>query len=424
VEDPAPPAQIAAAPPDAPARRTAGAIIFLIVFLDLLGVGLIVPLSPYIVEQFDMSAMSVAWLAMSYSAAQFLATPILGALSDRYGRRPILIWSLFGTMVGYVVFAMAHSLPLLFAARALDGATGGNISTAQAAIADVTPREQRAKAYGLVGAAFGLGFTLGPAISGLLIKLSGSLMTPVWAAAGLSLFTLTLVAYRLPETHPHERRRREHVRARDLNPFRSLLQVAKIPALGWLLLAIFLYNFAHAELRAAFGVLLRDKLSFTEELASWMFAYMGLLAIFVQGGLVRRLAPILGDRRTALIGLPIAAIGYALLPLGGTWHGVGAALTVLALGGGLASPTITSMLSGAADASVQGAAMGASQSVAALALVIGPLVAGNLYDHVGRGWPFWTGAGVVALAFGIIAGRGVIRPADASGAAPASEPAA
>lgn len=381
--------------------------------------GLIVPLGPYIVERFDASARAVAMLAISYSAAQFLATPVLGALSDRFGRRPVLMWSIFGSAIGYVVFALANSLPLLFAARALDGATGGNISTAQAAIADITPREKRAKAYGLVGAAFGLGFTLGPAISGLLIKLTGNLMTPVWAAAGLSLCTLTLVALRLPETHPPALRRREHVRAADLNPFRSLLQVARVPLLGLFLLALFLYNFAHAELRTAFGILLRDKLSYTEERASWMFAYMGFLAVIVQGGLVRRLAPLLGDKRTALLGLPLAALGYFLIPAGYSSFTVGAALSVLALGGGLAGPTMTSMFSGAADPSIQGVAMGASQSVAALALVIGPILAGELYDHVGRGWPFYTGAAFVVLTLLIIA---ACKPAPHPTPAPTATP--
>lgn len=392
------------AEPTAP-RRTASALIFLIVFLDLLGVGLIVPLSPYIVERFDASAMAVGWLAMSYSAAQFLATPILGVLSDRFGRRPVLIWSLFGSAVGYVVFALANALPILFAARALDGATGGNISTAQAYIADITPPAQRAKAYGLVGAAFGLGFTLGPAISALLTK-TISMMAPVWAAAGLSLVTMTLVYFFLPESHPPAKRRLERVGVRDLNPFRSLIGVARVPAVAWLLLAVFFFNFAHAELRTAFGVLLRDKLSYTEDAASWMFAYMGLMAVLVQGGLVRRLTPVLGDWRTAMIGLPLAALGYALMPAWGTTLGVAVALTVLALGGGLAGPTITSMLSGAADAEAQGVAMGASQSVSALALVIGPLFAGNLYDRAGQGWPFWTGAGFVLATLLIIALRG------------------
>jgi predicted MFS family arabinose efflux permease len=394
-------------------KRGAPPLIFLIVLLDLLGVGLIAPLSPYIVERFDTSATAVAILTLSYSAAQFLSTPVLGFLSDRYGRRPVLLFSVFGSAIGYAIFATAGSLWVLFLARAFDGATGGNISTAQAYIADITPPEHRAKSYGLVGAAFGLGFTLGPAFGGLIVRLGLGLMGPVWAACGLSLLTAGLIYLRLPETLPPEQRRHSGVRLNDLNPLRTLIGAVQLPNLAALFAAIFLMNLAHAELRTSFGVLLRDKLEYTESSTSWMFAYMGLMAIIVQGGLVRRVAPRLGDARTALVGLPLAALGYALIPLGTSGVWVGAALTILALGGGLAQPTLTSMISGRAPVDQQGRALGASQSASALALVVGPIAAGQLYDHVGRGWPFWTGAMVIGCAVLLVAASGTRAPAPA-----------
>lgn len=369
----------------------------------MLGVGLIVPLTPYIVEQFDSSNTAVGILTLAYSAAQFLATPVLGVLSDRFGRRPVLFFSVLGSAAGYVLFALAHAYPLLVIARAIDGITGGNISTAQAYIADVTPPEQRAKSYGLIGAAFGLGFTLGPAFSGLLGSITP--MAPVWAAAGLSLFTAALVFVFLPETLAPSQRTRGAFRVSQLNPFLTLAAVLRIPLLASLIAAVFCFNFAHAELRTSFGVLLRDKFHFAESDTSWMFAYMGLLAVLVQGGLVRRIVPWLGERRTALVGMPIAVIGYMLLPFAHNAIAVGGALTILALGGGLAGPVIPSMLSASADPQQQGTVLGASQAVAALALVLGPLAAGQLYDRIGDAWPFWTGALMVVVSLVIIAIR-------------------
>lgn len=383
--------------------RSAQTLIFLIVFLDLLGVGLIAPLSPYIMGRFDTSGMAVAMLTLCYSAAQFLATPVLGVLSDRFGRRPVLVLSLLGSSIGYVVFATAGTIHLLFLSRLLDGATGGNISTAQAYIADITPAKDRAKAYGLVGAAFGLGFTLGPAFGALLTPIS--LMAPVWAAAGLSLVTMSLVFFFLPETVTPEKRRREPITVRDLNPLATLFRVLLMRGLPSLILVIFMLNFAHAELRTSFGILLKDKLSYSETSTSWMFAYLGMMAVLVQGGLVRKVAPRLGNKRTALLGLPLAAAGYALLPVGHAGWVVVIALGLMALGDGLSKPTITSMLSGSVDPRHQGAVMGASQATSALALVLGPILAGQLYDHVGRGWPFWTGAMMVAGALLVVALR-------------------
>lgn len=405
--------------------RSAGPLIFLIVFLDLLGVGLIVPLGPYIVERFDSSGTAVAVLTLSYSLAQFLSTPCLGAISDRIGRRPVLLVSVLGSAVGYVVFALAGSLWLLYLSRIVAGATGGNISTAQAYLADITPPKERAKAYGIVGAAFGLGFTLGPAISSMLAEFG--MMTPVWAAAGLSLVTAALVAVFLPETLPVGARSAERLRVRQFNPFGMILETLRIPLVPAMLLAIFAVSFAHAELRVGLGVLLRDKFLYTEIENARVFTFIGFVAVVVQGGLVRKLSPMLGDRWLVMLGLPIAALGYALIPLVPapywdqlfialgvpvrTWLGLLIALGLLGLGGGIAQPAITGMLSRLAPRSEEGKVMGASQSVSALALVFGPLAAGPLYDDVGRGWPFWTAAGVVVLALVIVVARGIGRAA-------------
>ncbi|MEZ6317312.1 MAG: MFS transporter [Phycisphaerales bacterium] len=384
-------------------KRSASALIFLIVFLDLLGVGLIVPLTPFIVERFNSTGTAVAMLTMAYSAAQFVATPVLGVLSDRFGRRPILLASLFGSSIGYVIFATAGVLPLLYLSRIIDGFTGGNISTAQAYIADVTPKKDRAKAYGLVGAAFGLGFLLGPAFSAMLSQIS--LMAPVWAAAGLSLVTMTLVAAFLPETLPPEARRTKPIGFHDLNPASVLVRTMRIPAVAAMLAAIFAAAFAHAELRASLGVLLRDKFAFNETHVGWVFTFIGFVAVMVQGGLVRRVSPKIGDRRAVLFGLPIAVLGYVLIPLAPVahWGWLLGALALMGLGAGVAGPSLTGILSRAAPAGEEGQVMGASQSISALALVFGPLLAGPLYDHVGKAWPFWSAAAVIFVSLVIVA---------------------
>lgn len=383
-------------------KRSASALIFLIVFLDLLGVGLIVPLTPFVVEKFSTTGMAVAMLTLCYSAAQFLATPVLGVLSDRFGRRPVLLASLFGSAVGYVIFATAGALPILYLSRILDGATGGNISTAQAYIADVTPRKDRAKAYGLVGAAFGLGFTLGPAFSSFLSV--WGLMAPVWAAAGLALMTTCLAAFFLPETLPPEKRRSERIRVSDLNPAAVLIRTVRIPAVAAMLAAIFAASFAHAEMRTSLGIMLRDKFLFTESHVGRVFTFIGFVAVLVQGGLVRRVSPKIGDRRAVLIGLPLAIAGYALVPVPSPphWGMLLCALGLMGLGAGLAGPSLTGILSRAAPAGEEGQVMGASQAASALALVFGPLAAGPLYDHVGWNWPFWSAAGVIGIALLIV----------------------
>lgn len=393
-------------------RKRASALIFLIVFLDLLGVGLIVPLTPFIVERFSTTGSAVAALTLCYSAAQFLATPVLGALSDRFGRRPVLLASLFGSAVGYVLFATAGMLPLLYLARIIDGITGGNISTAQAYIADVTPPKDRAKAYGLIGAAFGLGFLLGPAFSAMLVTIPApawlpgqSTMIPVWTAAGLSLVTFALAAIWLPETLPPKARRAERIGLSDLNPLRVLIETMRIPQVAGMLAAVFAAAFAHAELRASLGVLLRDKFGYEEVHTGRVFAYIGFVAIMVQGGLVRRVSPIIGDRRAVLFGLPLAVIGYVLIPFApaDNWMALIGALTLMGLGAGIAGPSLTGILSRAAPQGAEGKVMGASQSVSALALVFGPMLAGPLYDYAGWGWPFWSAGLVVLVSLGIVA---------------------
>ncbi|MFZ4573473.1 MAG: MFS transporter [Phycisphaerales bacterium] len=405
--DPAP-VPIPSVAPAAPDRRTAMALIFGIIFLDMMGVGLIAPLTPYITAKFGDRATDVGVLTTAYSAAQFLAAPVMGALSDRFGRRPVLIVSLIGTAIGYFIFASADAFWILVAARILDGVTGGNISTAQAYIGDITPPQDRAKMFGLMGAAFGLGFTLGPAAGAVLIEFG--LMAPIFAAGGLAAVAAALVAWKLPETLPRHLRSKEPVRASALNPLSSLAKAMAIPTVPLALSSVLALGLAHAEMRSSLGIYAKQQLAFTERKAALMFAFMGIIAILVQGGLIRVLAKFIKDRALVLAALPIAAVGFAMLPVFGTAWGTMGALALAALGMGLSGPSLNGMVSRAAGERQQGIAMGASQSVSALGLVIGPMIATPLYDGVGPGWPFFSAAVFIVIGWVILA-TGVRPPA-------------
>lgn len=395
-----------------PTPKSTTAIVFLIVFLDLLGVGIIAPMSPYLVERFSTSGRAVALLTLAYSAAQFLATPVLGVLSDRLGRRPILLLSLLGSAGGYVLFALADALPLLYLARVIDGITGGNIATAQAALADVTDPKNRAKVYGLVGAAFGLGFMIGPAIGAGITALTAWAMgperaaasdlptlAPVWASATLSMIACALVFFLLPETHPREKRRHAPIAPRDVNPLAALLDSWALPGIAMLLTVIFALGLAHAELRAVFGKYMLDRHGYTETDAGLVFAFMGFVAVAVQGGIVRKLVPLIGERSAVLLGLPFAVAGYALIPVVPRAWMVYPVIALSGAGMGLAGPALTSLVSRTAPTPKMGAAMGAQQSATSLGLVFGPILAGALYDYAGRPWPFWSAAAVLVLGF-------------------------
>src|SRR5438046_1703007 len=220
-------------------------VIFLTIFVNLIGFGIIIPLLPFYAETFGASPIMIGLLFAIYSICQLVAAPVLGDWSDRYGRRPVLIFSLLGTVVSFILLAMAHSLALLFVARIIDGLSGGNISTARAYVADVTEPKDRARAYGLIGAAFGLGFIFGPALSGVLVKISYT--APIWAAAGLTLLAAAVAWFWLPETV-------HRAQAGSGMPFRNLPELLRRPNLGRVLVIDFVYWFAFAIFQTTFAL--------------------------------------------------------------------------------------------------------------------------------------------------------------------------
>jgi MFS transporter, DHA1 family, tetracycline resistance protein len=377
--------------------------IFLTIFVDFMGGTLLVPILPFLVERFRSDALTIGLLGASFSLAQFVAAPGIGALSDRYGRRPVLLMCMLGTSLGYLIFGLANALWLLFLGRIVDGITGGVISTAQAYIADISKPEDRSKNFGLIGAAFGLGFILGPAIGGALSQIDLNL--PVFLAAGLALANTILGYFTLPESLPKEKRQQGKLQSiwSELNPIGQLGNIARDKNIRALVFGFFLFNFAFAGFQNNFAVFTRDQFQWDPVKNAQLFAYIGVVSSLVQGGLIRKLIPRFGEEILALWGLAfcgISVFAVAFLPAA-NWLYV--TQTLFALGVGLASPTLRGLISARTSAQEQGRALGGAQSLVSLSMVLGPLWAGSVYDSLGYTAPYWTSGLWIAVALGVTA---------------------
>lgn len=372
------------------ARRGALGVIFLIVFLDMMGAGILVPVIPFVVEPFRTDALTVGLLALAFSAAQFLASPLLGVWSDRRGRRPVLLLCLLGTGAGYFLFGAANSLALLFFARLLAGFAGGSITTAQAYIADVSEPRDRAKNFGLIGAAFGLGFILGPAMGGALSKVS--LAAPAYAAGALSVVTFAVASVLLKESLPPESRNARNLCFHDVNPFVQIRGALGRADFRELMLAVFALNFGMAGLQTNFAVFTHARFGLDAAHNAILFAYLGLIASLTQGVLLRKLAARAGEARLAIFGGLAFAAGFAVLAASWAVWMLYLSVTFTALGFGLAGPALSGLVSRRATPQEQGQLLGTAQSVASLTRILGPVWAGATFDHIGTGAPYWSGA--------------------------------
>jgi DHA1 family tetracycline resistance protein-like MFS transporter len=368
-------------------------IVFLIVFIDLVGFGIVIPILPLYVEEYGPSPVVFGLLMASFSIMQFIFAPILGRLSDRIGRRPVLLVSLVGSAVGYVLFGIAGSLAMLFASRIIDGISGGNISTAQAVIADITGPEDRAKGMGLIGAAFGLGFILGPAIGALLVTVAPWM--PGAAAAVTSTIAFVLVLTKLPETLDFEAKR--EARRHPLNP-KSLSEVVSLPLVGLCLVMVFCTIFAFANFETTFAQFAKLRFGFSISTIAWLFVYAGVLGAVVQGGLVGRLAQRFGESRLIAAGTFMSFLALGLLPQTQNRGSLLATLAMLAVGQGIAHPSLSALTSKLAPADDMGGVMGVYQSMSSLARIIGPFWAEVVYGVLGPGWPFFSGSAFMFLA--------------------------
>ena len=377
-------------------------IVFLIVFIDLVGFGIVIPFLPLYAEDFGPSPVVFGLLMASFSIMQFVAAPVLGRLSDRYGRRPILLVSLAGSVVGYLLFAFAGSLAMLFASRIIDGFSGGNISTAQAVIADITDEKDRARGMGLIGAAFGLGFICGPGLAALLVGVARWL--PGVAAATTSAIAFVLVFFVLPETNLDRSavRSRPHPLSRE-----NLTRVVGYPLVGSCLAMIFLVIFAFSNFETTFAQLLRLKFDVGMSTIGWLFVYAGVLGAVVQGGLIGRLASRFGEARLIVGGAFIAAVAGAVLPFVDSIGRLMMILALLAVGHGLTAPSLSSLISKMVPAGETGGVMGVYQGISSLARIVGPFWAEWVYGVFGPSLPYLSAAAAYGLTifFGLAAAR-------------------
>ncbi len=370
------------------------ASIFLVVFIDLLGFSLILPLLPYYAETFNASEFVTGLLISSYAAMQLVGAPLLGRLSDRFGRRPVLLISIFGTLVGFILLGVAKTLWVLFASRIIDGFTGGNISVAQAYISDVTDKKDRARGLGMVGAAFGLGFIIGPVTGGVLSQWGYAV--PAFAAAGLSLVNLILVAAWLPESLTPEKRTALSGRKPAVT-LSALVSALRRPFSGPLLITRFFFGLAFAVFQTIFSLyaLVRFQLSPTQ--TGYILTYVGILLVFVQGFLVGRLTRLLREDLliAASVGvMAVSLLGWALAP------NVAVLLVILApiaFSGGVLNTILSSTLTKAVSEQEVGGILGISTSIESLTRVFAPTLGGALLGVVGYWSPGVFGAVLLAV---------------------------
>jgi DHA1 family tetracycline resistance protein-like MFS transporter len=384
------------------------AILFLIVFVDLVGFGVIIPLLPFYGIHFGASPAEVTWMMASYSLAQFVFSPLLGRLSDRFGRRPVLLISLAISVLSYLWLGFANALWMLFAARLISGAGAGNIAAAQAYISDVTTPETRAKGMGMIGAAFGLGFTIGPALGGLVAGSEPSgeaLARPAFLAAALSLLAFFLASLWLKESLPPEARkataRPSRWRlARDLWTRHNLRQ---------LILLLFITISAFAGMETTFALWANSTFGWGPAQVGGIFLYVGVVLVVTQGVLIGRLSKRFGEARLVTAGAAMIALGLIGLPLALALWRLLIVNALLALGMGLLNPSLTSLISQQADVDERGGVLGVSQSASSLARILGPAIAGPLFEGFGRDAPYLVGAlimaGVTALAMRVPRGK-------------------
>lgn len=368
-------------------------VLFLIVVIDLVGFGLYIPLLPFFGEHFQATPFQVGLLMAVYSLCQFAAAPYWGQMSDRYGRKPVLILGMAGSVASFLWLGFAESLWVLFAARALNGLMAGNISAAFAYMADITSRENRAKGMGLIGAAFGLGFLAGPAIGGILAgpdPANADFQTPAFAAAGLSMIALILAMAVLRESLSAEMRN-EHTRESRISRFRQLAMSLKDPASGRLLLLLFLATFVFAGLESTFAMWSRRVYGWGPEQNGYLFAGIGLITALIQGGIIGPMAQRIGEKKMAIQGAVALTVGVFLIPYSTRLSLLIVAVFIAAYGFAILTPSLNTLVSLQAKESSQGAALGLTRSASTLARVGGPAVAGLLFSVLGRDWPYFGG---------------------------------
>ncbi len=384
------------------ARAPALGFIFVTLLLDVLGIGLIIPVGAKLVQQLQGgtdadAAPLVGALGATYAAMLFVFAPILGALGDRYGRRPVLLLSMLGSGLDFFAMAIAPTVGWLFVTRAINGVSGASMATANAYIADITPKEKRAGAYGLVGAAFGLGFVLGPLLGGILGEIDVRL--PFWAAGAMALCNAAFGLFVLPESLPPERRNKTPL---SVHPTKTIGVLFRYPLAARLSAALFLLNVAQFALHATWFFYCQRRYGWGPEEVGYSLFAVGMGAVIVQGGLTRRIVPKLGNARSLQVGVAIgffAYCGYALSSEGWMLYSTVAFASL----GGIAMPACQALITQSVDPKEQGAVQGGISGMQSLANIAGPILGSAVYGWSitdGRDWPglvYWTSASLAAM---------------------------
>ncbi|HEX9704633.1 MAG TPA: MFS transporter [Gemmatimonadales bacterium] len=381
-----------------PGARSRIAVIFFTVLIDLIGFGIVLPILPFDAQRFGVEGMGFGALVFIFSGMQFLSTAVLGRLSDRVGRRPILLTTMLLNAAGYLLFAFAASYPALFVARLVSGFASGNISAAQAYMADITSPAERSRGMGMIGAAFGLGFTLGPALGGLAHQWWGD-AAPGLVAAGLSLINFVSAYFILPESL-----RPEHRTVRPIFGLAHLGEALARPRLRPLMVVWAVAPFAFAGYTVALPLFAAARLGWHEKELAWLFTLIGITAATVQGGLFGRLAHRFGERALLVAGTFGMAVAIGVIPLLHTSASLYAWTFVLAVANSAFAPAATGLVSVYADPTEQGSMLGAAQAFGALGRSFGPLAMGSVYDALSPSTAFVVAALGMAGA-GLVAGR-------------------
>jgi multidrug resistance protein len=389
-----------AVPVGAPLRRSTLWIVFTTILIDFIGFSVLLPVLPYYATRLGAGSVEVALILSLYAAAQLVFLPAWGWLSDRIGRRPVILFSLSGTVISFVLLAFGESLASIYLARVLAGLFAASIGTAQAIVNDVTSDAERAQGMGLIGAAFGLGFVLGPALGGVLAQLDER--APFYGICVLALANLGVAFFRLPESRPPPKEPSWTGFGRTLvpSPLRLLFALHDGRIGRYLFLFLVLFT-AFAALESMFTLFMELRFGLDISAASYVFAYIGLWIALTQGVLIRRLAPRLGETRLVVIGLVMTGAGLAVIPLVPSPGWLYLVTPIVALGNGLAFPAFTSLYSKACKAEKAGELMGESQSMATTGRIFGPLWAGLAFGRIDFGAPFVIAGFLMFVALGL-----------------------
>jgi DHA1 family tetracycline resistance protein-like MFS transporter len=381
------------------ANKSQLAIIFFTVFLYLVGFGVVIPIIPILSRNFGASAIQTGLLLSVYSLMQFIFSPFWGRLSDRLGRRPILLFCLLGEGLSYILFAWARSLEWLFIARILAGFFGASLSTASAYISDITPRNERSKGMALIGAAFGLGFVIGPALGGGL-AVWGHQISPEThfdtSFASLWVAALCLINFIFGLKYLKESLGEKSESAEKKKRLTLMLHYLNMKTVGALMLVFMLVSLAMSSMEATLILFMGEKFKWDVKQVSFGFAYIGVIIVFTQGFLVRRLLPLWGERKVLRLGLVLFTLGMLGIAISNDILSMAITMTLLSLGNGLSNPSILGSVSLLSESTEQGATLGVTQSMSSLGRIIGPAIGGALYSSLNIAAPFWT-SGILGL---------------------------